>query len=107
MDGLPRPRAHASVFGDQRAVEVGRERRDVAREIVGKPQRRYCVTNAATSLISCSLKRSLNAGIPPPPSAICVTAASNAIAESSRFGPMEPLEPAASNVWHPPQPADA
>jgi hypothetical protein len=50
-DGGSGARLQDGVFGDQGAVEVARERRDVTREVAGKPQL-YCVTKAATSAIS-------------------------------------------------------
>ena len=95
--GGARARMHGCVFRDQRAVEVARERGDVAREVVRKAQT-YWVTKAATSAISWSLRRSPKAGIPPPPFLTCWTAASKSTLASSRFGPTVPVEPAAENV---------
>ena len=65
-------------------------------------------TYVATSRISCSDSSPPKAGIAPPPFVTCSTTSSNDGASSSRFGPTEPVEPAASKVWQPPpQPADA
>ena len=64
-------------------------------------------TKAATSWICCSVSSSSNDGIAPPPSVTCLTTWSYEGDASSRFGPTLPDEPAAENVWQPPQPADA
>ncbi len=64
-------------------------------------------TKAATSWICFSLSDPLNAGIgPPPTSTWCTTIAVSGFSWS-RFGPTVPVEPAAFNVWQPPQPAEA
>ena len=50
-----RARAEDAVLADQRAVEVARDRGDVARKSVGEAQAGVAETYAATSAIACSL----------------------------------------------------
>jgi hypothetical protein len=63
----PRARPEDAVLPDEGAVEVARERGDVAREAVGKGQLVDSTTYCATSAICCSESWSLNAGMPPRP----------------------------------------
>ena len=60
-----RSRAEDAVLPDQRAVEVARDRGDVAGKALGKAQLVDSTTYAATSAISCSLRLSPNGGIAP------------------------------------------
>ncbi len=64
-------------------------------------------TNVATSRISFLVSSPSNDGIPPPPLFTLATTSSTDGFASSRFGPTEPLDPAASSVWQLPQPASA
>ena len=63
------PRAEQRVLGDERPVEIGRERPDVEREGGRELDRRYGVppvavtTYAATSAICCGVSCPLNDGI--------------------------------------------
>ena len=65
LEGGDRPRSEDAVLPDQRAVEVARDRGDVAGKAVGKAQLVDSTTYAATSAMSCSLRLSPNAGIAP------------------------------------------
>src|SRR5215210_6078558 len=64
-------------------------------------------TNSATSWISCSLSCPSNDGIPPPPLFTFCSTWSTDGSSSSRFGPTDPFDPAALNVWQLPHPASA
>jgi hypothetical protein len=69
LDRSGGPRAEQGVLGDQRPVEVGRERLEVAREARRKLDRRYglppvaVTTYDATSAICCAVSVPLNDGI--------------------------------------------
>ena len=93
-------RPQDAVLGDQRAVEVARDRSDLAREVgreLGQPDV-FSTTYAATLAISCSLNWPSKAGIAPAPFVTRSTASSKSGCESSRLGPTVPDEPAASSV---------
>jgi hypothetical protein len=67
VDRRDRAPGEHGVRADQGAVEVARDRGDVAREAVGEDQLVDSTTYAATSAICCSLSWSPKAGIAPAP----------------------------------------
>ena len=105
-DGGARPRAKLYVLGDQRAVEIARERLDARREVCGQGKRQLPAaveTYAATSAICCSVSTPSNGGITPLPFVARSTTRASSGCASSRFGPTVPDVPASESVWQPPQ----
>jgi hypothetical protein len=80
-EGFLRPRPQDAVLGDERPVEVERERGDPPREALRELERYGALppvdvtTKAATSAICCVLRELLKAGITEPPFVTCAVAA--------------------------------
>ena len=99
--GRSTPSCQVSVRSRSHAI-AATSRGNPSGSLSGSPE-----TYAATSAISCLLRLSENEGITPWPLVTRSTTMPESGLASSRLGPTLPVDPAASNVWQPPQPAAA